>query len=358
MSAEIKSMVVAEPAAWLAEAELGPEYRGLPVYRALAPALRGQRRGISRGRSSHTAGYHPRVPVELADDPEAAPELLGEPYLKTSFHRGNFSKILYTPSTLYARVGKAWLDRALRQQLKTTVAEADQLLEAPEYTLDEVPQLADDAEWVYSLILDERDGLRPGDHLYLGVEQISGMTEDDLQRIPELRRRVITFKLQDAASRRAARREIRKFMCVNAHATRQNNPASKLGEWFIPASKLGAVPVVGKKLAQAHANDLATVRAALASRTRVAPVPLVAVASLNKLQAIVRRLDLDHVVERSSQRGSTPLLAMMAARQGSADLVLRGYHHRGNKIPVMWVLAPQEMHDKMLRELAAEEVRE
>lgn len=351
MSAEIKSIVAVEPAAWLAEAELGPEYRGLPVYRALAPALRGQRRGIFRGRSSHAAGYHPRVPVELADDPEAAPELLGEPYLKTSFHRGNFSKILYTPSTLYARVGKAWLDRALRQQLKTAVAEADQLLEAPEYTLHEVPQLADDAEWVYSLILDERDGLRPGDHLYLGVEQISGMTEYALQVIfPELRH-VITLKLQDVSSQRAARREIRKFMCVNA-------PASKLGEWFIPASKLGAVPVVGKKLAQAHANDLAIVRAALASLTRVEPVPLVAVASLNKLQAIVRRLDLDHVVERSSQRGSTPLLAMMAARQGSADLVLRGYHHRGNEIPVMWVLAPQEMHDKMLRELAAEEVRE
>lgn len=69
--------------------------------------LRGQERSIQIGRSRNSAGvtHHTRVEIVEGDQ---KPVLAGSPHLKTQFHNGNFSKTLYTPSTLHIVVGREW----------------------------------------------------------------------------------------------------------------------------------------------------------------------------------------------------------------------------------------------------------
>lgn len=62
---------------------------------------------ICIGRSSNVCGVGTRTPINYVPGDEA-PQLKGQPYLKTNFTSGNFSRTLYTPSTLYVEVGENW----------------------------------------------------------------------------------------------------------------------------------------------------------------------------------------------------------------------------------------------------------
>lgn len=73
-------------------------------------ALAGQTRTIQIGRSRHTAGFSNSTPLAI-EEGDAPPRLIGLPYLKTTFRRANFTKTLYTPSTLHATVGIDWIER-------------------------------------------------------------------------------------------------------------------------------------------------------------------------------------------------------------------------------------------------------
>ena len=76
------------------------------IVRKLTGA-RVKRSYISRGRYAHNSATWRNARVDVV--PGAAdPQLCGEPYLKTSFVRGKFSKILYTPSTMCIEVGENW----------------------------------------------------------------------------------------------------------------------------------------------------------------------------------------------------------------------------------------------------------
>jgi hypothetical protein len=75
--------------------------------RSVRRAVRGQTRTIGIGRSVHTAGAGSGTPVEVVDG-AGAPRLEGLPYLKTTFRRRGFSKVLYTYSTLKIVVGRDW----------------------------------------------------------------------------------------------------------------------------------------------------------------------------------------------------------------------------------------------------------
>lgn len=78
------------------------------AYRGrIAEHLRGQRKVIAIGRSRNSAGFSAATPIEIVDG-SSPPELLGKPYLMTSFRNGNFRKTLYTPSTLRVVVGREW----------------------------------------------------------------------------------------------------------------------------------------------------------------------------------------------------------------------------------------------------------
>jgi hypothetical protein len=78
------------------------------AYRAaIAAYLRGQSRSISIGRSYNTARFSNSTPIDVVEG-DSPPELVGKPYLMTTFRRGNFSKTLYTPSTLRVVVGRDW----------------------------------------------------------------------------------------------------------------------------------------------------------------------------------------------------------------------------------------------------------
>jgi hypothetical protein len=79
----------------------------------IAHALRGQTRSISKGRSHNSAAFHTQTPIETVPGTQA-PELLGHPYLKTQFTNGNFSKTLYTYSTLHVVVGEDWQPQQLK----------------------------------------------------------------------------------------------------------------------------------------------------------------------------------------------------------------------------------------------------
>jgi len=57
-----------------------------------------------------TAGFGTTTPIDIVPG-DAVPELVGQPYLKTNFSRGGFSKTLYTPSTLRVEVGAEWLSQ-------------------------------------------------------------------------------------------------------------------------------------------------------------------------------------------------------------------------------------------------------
>lgn len=81
------------------------------AYRAaIAAYLRGESRSISRGRSCNSAGFTNTTPIEVVDG-DSPPELVGQPYLSTTFRRGKFTKNLYTPSTLRVVVGRDWKAR-------------------------------------------------------------------------------------------------------------------------------------------------------------------------------------------------------------------------------------------------------
>lgn len=78
------------------------------AYRAaVANVLKGQTRSISIGRSKNVSGFSNSTPIEVVEG-DSPPELVGQPYLMTTFRRGNFSKTLYTPSTLRVVVGRDW----------------------------------------------------------------------------------------------------------------------------------------------------------------------------------------------------------------------------------------------------------
>ena len=74
---------------------------------AIAAALKGQVRYIQIGRSRNFARFSNTTPIEVVDG-DAAPELVGLPYLATTFRRGGFCKTMYTPSTLRVVVGRDW----------------------------------------------------------------------------------------------------------------------------------------------------------------------------------------------------------------------------------------------------------
>lgn len=74
---------------------------------AIAEHLRGQRRSIAIGRSRNSSGFSNCTPIEIING-DSPPELVGQPYLLTTFRRGSFSKTLYTPSTLHVVVGRDW----------------------------------------------------------------------------------------------------------------------------------------------------------------------------------------------------------------------------------------------------------
>jgi len=79
----------------------------IEVRRMVRAAAWGYYTTIRRGRSAHTAGVTWSTPIRVIKGDEP-PVLVGEPYLKTHFQRGRFSRTLYTPSTLCIEVGEDW----------------------------------------------------------------------------------------------------------------------------------------------------------------------------------------------------------------------------------------------------------
>ena len=67
----------------------------------------GQKQRIQIGYSWNSSGAGTSTPIRWVVG-SAAPQLLGKPYLSTNFRRGNFSKNLYTYSTLEIVVGSEW----------------------------------------------------------------------------------------------------------------------------------------------------------------------------------------------------------------------------------------------------------
>ena len=80
----------------------------IEVRRMVRSAAWGYYATIRRGRSEHTASVTWSTPIRVVPGDEP-PVLVGEPYLKTHFQRGRFSRTLYTPSTLCIEVGEDWL---------------------------------------------------------------------------------------------------------------------------------------------------------------------------------------------------------------------------------------------------------
>jgi len=82
--------------------------KSIEVRRMVRAAAWGYYSTIRIGRSEHTAGVTWSTPIRVVPGDEP-PVLVGEPYLKTHFQRGRFSRTLYTPSTLCIEVGEDWL---------------------------------------------------------------------------------------------------------------------------------------------------------------------------------------------------------------------------------------------------------
>lgn len=88
---------------------ISPQYLTPAQRRKVSFALSGSHATIQMGRSRNTAGFGTRTPVVVVPG-DQPPRLKGQPYLKTHFSNGRgFSTTLYTPSTLFAEVGKDWL---------------------------------------------------------------------------------------------------------------------------------------------------------------------------------------------------------------------------------------------------------
>jgi hypothetical protein len=81
--------------------------KSIEVRRMVRAAAWGYYATIRRGRSEHTASVTWSTPIRVVPGDEP-PVLVGEPYLKTHFQRGRFSRTLYTPSTLRIEVGEDW----------------------------------------------------------------------------------------------------------------------------------------------------------------------------------------------------------------------------------------------------------
>jgi len=81
--------------------------KSIEVRRMVRAAAWGYYSTIRIGRSEHTAGVTWSTPIRVVPGDEP-PVLVGEPYLKTHFQRGRFSRTLYTPSTLCIEVGEDW----------------------------------------------------------------------------------------------------------------------------------------------------------------------------------------------------------------------------------------------------------
>ena len=73
----------------------------------IADALRGQSVFIAIGRSRNESAFSNSTRIEIVDGNQP-PELVGKPFLATTFCRGAFSRTLYTPSTLCVIVGRDW----------------------------------------------------------------------------------------------------------------------------------------------------------------------------------------------------------------------------------------------------------
>jgi len=76
--------------------------------RAIAQSLQGKRKHIAIGRSRQSSGFGTTTPIQVIPG-DSEPVLIGQPFLKTNFVKGGFSKTLYTPSTLRVEVGEGWL---------------------------------------------------------------------------------------------------------------------------------------------------------------------------------------------------------------------------------------------------------
>jgi hypothetical protein len=78
------------------------------IYSAIRAAVAGERRSIQIGRSRNSSQAGTRTPIRVVAGGES-PNLVGQPYLKTTFRNGSFQKTLYTPSTLAIEVGSGWI---------------------------------------------------------------------------------------------------------------------------------------------------------------------------------------------------------------------------------------------------------
>lgn len=79
------------------------------IHSIVRTALGDARKVHAIGRSRHCAGMGSGTPIDVTPG-DAAPQLVGLPYLKTNFSNGcGFRKTLYTPSTLRVTVGADWL---------------------------------------------------------------------------------------------------------------------------------------------------------------------------------------------------------------------------------------------------------
>ena len=86
---------------------LGTKLDSKSFRKSIADSLAGQTRRIAIGRSSNVSGFANNTPIEIVDGDDA-PQLIGQPYLSTTFRRGSFTKNMYTPSTLRVVVGRNW----------------------------------------------------------------------------------------------------------------------------------------------------------------------------------------------------------------------------------------------------------
>jgi hypothetical protein len=68
----------------------------------------GQKQTIRIGYSWNSSGAGTSTPITYVLG-AAAPQLVGKPYLSTTFRRGNFTKNLYTASTMEIVVGSEWI---------------------------------------------------------------------------------------------------------------------------------------------------------------------------------------------------------------------------------------------------------
>jgi len=87
--------------------ELGEKLDKQEFRRSIKRAIGRTQNSIQIGRSFNCAGFSNSTTIEIIDG-DQAPQLLGRPYLSTTYRRGSFTRNLYTPSTLRVVVGRDW----------------------------------------------------------------------------------------------------------------------------------------------------------------------------------------------------------------------------------------------------------